>query len=329
MMISEMNNIDDLFSQNMTEFLQTDIDGSFDFSLNAIAIQSLEKYLKSFNTPPLDIDQISSIWDQLISIEKTMDTVAEELWKCAWKASIILFSIFMSKFHQCFMEHRFLETTLELIQQFYIQVESIAHDYKVFPGDQSKFSLKCLLCHGKIITPTKLIGKLLFMAPMAISHHLKMLSSIFPVNDSPLVLRNMPVLFTSMKNYSASKSLFDNAIYEKLKMTQKNYSTQKICVPIMIVGLGNTVFVRQLKLIRQGQKINVKKTFQEKEESSFRHTFKHCVFALRTFLRLGCAIELHEKIANEDTELHSLDPRDYLFNGQAEGDYLFGQGIIN
>jgi hypothetical protein len=29
------------------------------------------------------------------------------------------------------------------------------------------------------------------------------------------------------------------------------------------------------------------------------------------------------------TELHSLDPRNYLFNGQEEGDYLFGQGIIN
>ncbi len=47
------------------------------------------------------------------------------------------------------------------------------------------------------------------------------------------------------------------------------------------------------------------------------------------FEDLGCAIELHEKIANKDTELHSLDPRNYLFNGQEEGDYLLGQGIIN
>ena len=31
MMISEMNNVDDLFRQIMTEFLQIDIDGSFDF----------------------------------------------------------------------------------------------------------------------------------------------------------------------------------------------------------------------------------------------------------------------------------------------------------
>jgi hypothetical protein len=47
------------------------------------------------------------------------------------------------------------------------------------------------------------------------------------------------------------------------------------------------------------------------------------------FENLGCDIELHEKIAHEDTELHLLDARNYLVNGQEEGDYLFGQGIIN
>ncbi len=146
-----MKNVNDLFRQNMTEFLQTDIDGSVDFSLNAITIQSLEKYLKTFYTPPLDIDQISSIWDQILCNPKTMVTVAEEVWNCARKVSIIPFSIFMSMFHWGFKEHRFLESTLELLQQFYILVESIAHDYKVFPVDQSKFSLKCLPCEKKIL----------------------------------------------------------------------------------------------------------------------------------------------------------------------------------
>ncbi len=47
------------------------------------------------------------------------------------------------------------------------------------------------------------------------------------------------------------------------------------------------------------------------------------------FEDLECSIELHEKITNEVTALLSLDPRNYLFNGQEEGDYLFGQGIIN
>ncbi len=47
------------------------------------------------------------------------------------------------------------------------------------------------------------------------------------------------------------------------------------------------------------------------------------------FEDLRCAIESHEKIANEVSALRSLDPRNYLFSGQEEGDYLFGQGIIN
>jgi hypothetical protein len=61
-----------------------------------------------------------------------------------------------------------------------------------------------------------------------------------------------------------------------------NYSTQKIVVPIMIVGLGNTDFVKQLKLIWQNQKTNVEKIISIKKESTFKHTLKHCVFALHT-----------------------------------------------
>ncbi len=54
------------------------------------------------------------------------------------------------------------------------------------------------------------------------------------------------------------------------------------------------------------------------------------MYLLRTlFEDLGSVTELHEKNANKNTELHSLDPRNYLFHGQEEGDYLFGQGIIN
>jgi hypothetical protein len=96
-----------------------------------------------------------------------------------------------------------------------------------------------------------------------------------------------------------------------------NYSTKKIVIPIMIVGLGNTVFVRQLKLIWQNQRINVKKNISGKRRNNFQAHFQALCGCFAHFLKidLGCAIELHEKIANEDTELHSLDPRNYLFNG--------------
>jgi hypothetical protein len=65
--------------------------------------------------PKLDIDQISSIWDQIPPNSKTRDIVIEEVWEIATKATILPFSIFMSKFHQRFMEHRLLESTLELL----------------------------------------------------------------------------------------------------------------------------------------------------------------------------------------------------------------------
>ncbi len=67
----------------------------------------------------------------------------------------------------------------------------------------------------------------------------------------------------------------------------------------------------------------------QKKKNQLSSTLSSTVCLLCTlFEDLGCAIELHEKIANEVTTLHSLDPRNYLFNGQEEGDFLFGQGII-
>ncbi len=67
-------------------------------------------------------------------------------------------------------------------------------------------------------------------------------------------------------------------------MTQKNYSTQKIFVPIMILGLGNTVFCEAIKVdLAESEDKRKKKSFPEKEESTFKQTFKHCVFASRTF----------------------------------------------
>jgi hypothetical protein len=179
----------------------------------ATTIYSIEKILESFYTPPLDIDGISSIWDQILMDYKRRMDVAEELWEFARKASIIPFSIFTSMFHQRFTEHRFFESTLELLQQFYIQVEYVEQDYKVFPGDQSTFSLKCCRCRKKI-TPTETLANLLFMAPIAICHNLKMLPSGSIVNEPTFLFRKIPVLFTSKENYFESKHAFDKAIYE-------------------------------------------------------------------------------------------------------------------
>jgi hypothetical protein len=108
---------------------------------------------------------------------------------------------------------------------------------------------------------------------MAIFHHLKILSSIPPVNDSPLIFKNMPVLFTSTKHCSTSKTLFDNAIYELAEDDADESFHSKIVVPVMMVGLENIVFVRQLKLIWQNQKINIKKISLRKARISLQALF--------------------------------------------------------
>jgi hypothetical protein len=264
------DNDNEAFHQNLTEFVQTDINGSIDFSLNAITIQSLEKYLKTFYTLSLNIDQISCIWDQILPYPKTRDNVIEEVWEIARKATIIPYLIFTSIFHhhQFFVEHRFLESTLELLHQFYLQVESIAHDYKVFPEDQSKFSLNCLCC-GKKNTPTGFIGKVLFMAPMAISHHLKILSSIPSVKDSCLIFKNIPVFFTSTKKYSASKTLFDNTIHEIAEddadelFHSKNSCTNHDC------RIGEQCFCEAIKVDLAESEENVEKIILKRRRISF------------------------------------------------------------
>jgi hypothetical protein len=75
-----------------------------------------------------------------------------------------------------------------------------------------------------------------------------------------------------------------------------------------MVGLENIVFVKQLKLIWKSQKLTVDKIEPQKNKSQLSSTLSSTVCLLHTlFEDLGCAIELHEKIANEVTELHSLD----------------------
>ena len=59
-------------------------------------------------------------------------------------------------------------------------------------------------------------------------------------------------------------------------------------------------------------------------------TISSTMYLLRSlFENFGCIAKLHKETVKENTEKYSLRPRNYLFNGQEECNYLFGQGIIN
>jgi hypothetical protein len=258
-----------------------------------------------------------------------MDTVTEKLWEFTSKATIIPFSIFTSMFNQLFTKYRFLESTLELLQQFYLQTKSIAQDYKVFPGDQSKFCLMCLCC-GRRITPSESIEKILFIASMAICHHLKILSSVPAVNDSFSIFNNMPVLFTNAKKISASETLFDEAIYDTAGDEGDVLFYSKNSCTSHDHRIGEYCFCEASKVDLGESEANHQKNQPQRSNNQLSSAVSLlCIL----FEDLGCAIELHEKFADEVTDLHSLELRKYPFNGQEEGDdctdFRFGQGIIN
>jgi hypothetical protein len=90
----------------------------------------------------------------------------------------------------------------------------------------------------------------------------------------------------------------------------------------------NIVFCEAMKvdLAESEDKLQKNQTRVQKIKSTISST----MYLLRSiFINFCCVAKLHEEIANENAEKYSLHPRNYLFNGQEECDYLFGQGIIN
>jgi hypothetical protein len=109
----------------------------------------------------------------------------------------------------------------------------------------------------------------------------------------------MPVLFTSTKYYSASKTLFDNAIYEIAEddadelFHSKNSCTNHDC------RIGKYCFCEAIKVNLAESEDKHQKNHPQKKKNQLSSTLSSTVFLLHTlFEDLGCAIKLHEKIAN-------------------------------
>jgi hypothetical protein len=134
------------------------------------------------------------------------------------------------------------------------------------------------------VTPMEMLGKIFFMAPMAICHHLKILSSISPVDESPLFLKNMPILFTSIKNYSASKRSFDNAIYKTAGDKADELFHSKNSCTYHGLKIGEYCFCEAMKVDLEESEDKRKKNHTRKKTNQFSSIFfKHYVFASHTY----------------------------------------------
>jgi hypothetical protein len=193
------------FWNSLIEFLHTDLDGNLSFLLNPLTASRLDQYLSSLQEGLSETANKGDIFDQQMLHQKSKDYFIAEIASIAFFATQILLSIFTNLFHQRFEKHSMLESTLEILQQSYIQVETQSDEFHLFGGDLSIYTLRCKRC-GQHVTHHVSIGETLYHAPAAMSYHWNMIEP----HDEQIHRESMlmPLLFASHENYVRSSNSF-------------------------------------------------------------------------------------------------------------------------
>jgi hypothetical protein len=151
---------------SLIEFFRTDLDGNLSSTFNPLTASKLDHFLSRILEGLSGTLNLGKIFDQHLLHEKFNNQFVEEIVDIALDATQIPLSIFTNLFHQRFEKHSMLESTLEILQHFYIQMESEPEDLYLFPGDLSPYMLRCKRC-GQHVTLHGSIGETLFHAPTA------------------------------------------------------------------------------------------------------------------------------------------------------------------
>jgi hypothetical protein len=109
--------------------------------MNPVIVDQLQNFLLTFDTSSLNMQEISSNWDKHIEHQDTIESVVEEVMKFETSATVIPLSIFTLMMHKHFKKLIFLESSLELLQQFHLQLVSITDECRIFPGDLLQLNL--------------------------------------------------------------------------------------------------------------------------------------------------------------------------------------------
>jgi hypothetical protein len=113
-----------------------------------------------------------------------------------------------------------LESTLQILQQFYIQMETQSDEFHLFAGDLSTYTLWCKRC-GQHVTLHGSIGETQLNAPAAVLYHWNMIGP----HDEQIHRESMlmPHLFASYEHYVRSSKSFQEGLnwMEDLNIYQK------------------------------------------------------------------------------------------------------------
>jgi hypothetical protein len=152
-------------TDSLIEFLCTDLDGNLSFTLNPLTASKLDHFLSTLPEGLSETANKDKVFDQHVWNKKSKHCLINEIVDIALSATQIPLSIFTNLFHKRFEKHSMLESTLEILQQFYIQIEIEPYDFLLFPGDSSLCSLRCMRC-PQPVTLYGSIGQTLLHAPL-------------------------------------------------------------------------------------------------------------------------------------------------------------------
>jgi hypothetical protein len=108
------------FWNSLIEFLCTDLDGNLSSHLNPQISSKLDHYLSRLFGGLAETANKGKIFDQHMLNEKSKHQFIGDIDDIALFATQIPLSIFTNLFHQRFEKHSMLESTLEILQKFYI-----------------------------------------------------------------------------------------------------------------------------------------------------------------------------------------------------------------
>ncbi len=105
-----------------------------------------------------------------------------------------------------------------------------------------------------------------------------MLPSVSLVNDPTFLFRKMPVLFTSIENYFASKSAFDNAIYKSAGNEADELFHSKNSCTYQDLRIGEYCFCEAMKV--ELAKSEDKRQKNHNQERKIKSTFSSTMYLL-------------------------------------------------
>ncbi len=146
----------------LIEFLCTDLGGNLSFTLNPLTTSKLDHFLLTLPEGLLETANKDKELDQHVWNEKRKHHIINEMVGIALSETQIPLSIFTNLFHKRFQKHSMFNAWN--ITAVYIQMETEPHDFLLFPGDFSLYTLSCMRC-CKPVTVAGSIGDY-YMPPL-------------------------------------------------------------------------------------------------------------------------------------------------------------------